>query len=56
MARDRGGGERERGVDSVTRDAILFADAGLAPARLSDTELKAELLRALTLYLRLEED
>ena len=43
-------------VDSVTRDAILFADAGLAPARLSDTELKAELLRALTLYLRLEED
>jgi AcrR family transcriptional regulator len=43
-------------VDSVTRDAILFADTGLAPARVSDAELKAELLRALKLYLRLKED
>jgi len=43
-------------VDSVTRDAILFGDTGLAPARLSDGELKAELLRALEVYLRLQED
>ena len=42
-------------VDSVTRDAILFADMGLNPARLSDAELEAELLRALKLYLRLKE-
>jgi len=42
-------------VDSVTRDAMLFADTGLAPARLSDAELKTELLRALKLYLRLKE-
>jgi hypothetical protein len=43
-------------VDSVTRDAILFADAGLAPARLSDAELKAELAGTLRRYLQLKED
>jgi AcrR family transcriptional regulator len=43
-------------ADSVSRDAILFADTGLAPARLGERELKAELTRSLCLYLRLEED
>jgi AcrR family transcriptional regulator len=42
-------------IDSVTRDAILFADAGLAPARLSDAGLKAELSKTLRRYLQLGE-
>jgi AcrR family transcriptional regulator len=43
-------------ADSVSRDAVLFGDTGLAPARLGDRELKAELTRTLCLYLRLQED
>jgi AcrR family transcriptional regulator len=42
-------------ADSVTRDAIVFADTGLAPARLSDRELAAELTRVLRLHLQLKE-
>jgi AcrR family transcriptional regulator len=43
-------------ADSVSRDAILFADTGLSPAGLSDRELKAELTRVLCLHLRLKEE
>jgi AcrR family transcriptional regulator len=42
-------------ANSVSRDAILFADTGLA-ARLGDRELKAELTRVLCLYLRIKEE
>ena len=41
-------------ADSVTRDAILFGETGLAPA-VRDHELKSELSRALRLVLRLKE-
>lgn len=42
-------------ADSVTRDAILFADTGLAPPRLTQRELKAELTRVLCLHLQIKE-
>jgi AcrR family transcriptional regulator len=43
-------------ADSVSREAILYEECGLAPARMSDESLKAELNRTLRLYLRLRED
>jgi hypothetical protein len=42
-------------ADALTREAIVFEEMGLAPARLTDRELTSELVTALRAYLRLKE-